>query len=122
MVSTALGEYFEGKPETYEIFKVVERRIDACGPSEVEVKSQISFGVNRMFAWFWLYNVTRKNPNGVLHLMLAIDHQVDDPHVRDTSQIGKNRWNHQIVVRTTDDARSQWLGDLIKRAYAYAAA
>lgn len=118
----SIADYFEGKPETYEIFEAVRSQIDSHGPSDVEVKSQISFGVNRKFAWFWLYNVTKMNPNGILHLMLALDHRVDDSHVRAISRIGKSRWNHQIVVRTLDDARSGWLGELVEHAYTYGAA
>jgi hypothetical protein len=89
------------------------------GPARREIKSQVSFGAERKFAWFWLYNVTKRNPDGVLHLMLALDHRVDHPHVRDISRIGESRWNHQIVLRTLDDAGSDWLGDLLGQAYAY---
>lgn len=114
-----IEDYFDGKPETRAIFSAVHDRIAALGPSEMTVASQISVGAKRKFAWFWLYNVTKKHPDGVLHLMLAIDRQIDDPHIRDISQISANRWNHQIVIRTIDDARSEWLGDLLELAYAY---
>lgn len=111
--------YFEGKPDSHDVFQVVHDRIRALGPIEIDVRSQISFGVNRKFAWFWLYNVTNKNPSGILHLMLALDRKVDDSRIRDISQIGKSRWNHQIVIRTLEDAESDWLGDLLKLGYAY---
>jgi hypothetical protein len=114
-----VDDFFAGKPETLRLFKTIAARIDALGPSEVSVASQISFGFNRKFAWFWLYNVTKRNPNGVLHMMLAIDHRIDDPHVRNISQIGKGRWNHQVVIRSSEDAMSAWLGDLIEEAYGY---
>ena len=116
---SGIADYFEDKPATREIFEVVADRIEALGPTDLEVKSQISFGVKSKFAWFWLYNVTKKNPNGVLHLMLALDEKVEDSHVRDVSQVGNSRWNHQIVIRTLDDAHSDWLGYLIERAYTY---
>ena len=112
-------EYFEGKPETFRIFTAVHDRIGALGPAQTTVKSQISVGLNRKFAWFWLYNVTQKNPNGILHVMLALDREFDDPHVRDISRVGKNRWNHQVVLRNLDDARSEWLYALLDEAYAY---
>ena len=76
----------------------------------------------RKFAWFWLYNVTKKNPNGVPHLMLALDHDLGSHHVREVAQVGKSRWNHQIVLRTLADARSDWLGDLLDNAYRYGSA
>ena len=119
MAVRSIDGFFEGKSDSRAIFDTVAGRISACGPSEIEVKTQISFGANRKFAWFWLYNVTKKNPNGVLHLMLALDHPVEDPRVRETTQVGKNRWNHQIVIRTEKEARSGWLGTLIEMAYDY---
>jgi hypothetical protein len=116
-----VAEYFAGKPDSYAVFEVLAGRIGALGPSEIEVKSQISFAVTRKFAWFWLYNVTQKNPSGVPHLMLAIDRKASDRHVREVTQVTKNRWNHQIVVRSMDDANSEWLGDLMAEAYAFGA-
>lgn len=118
----SLEEYFDGRPESFEIFNIVSERVDAIGPSTMTIGSQISFGRSRKFLWFWLYNVTQKNPNGVPHLMLALDHVVESARVRDVNQISKHRWNHQIVVRKTDDARSGWLGDLIGLAYEYGGA
>lgn len=118
----SVAEYFAGKPESLEIFEVIATRIAQQGPSDLSVGSQISFGCNRKFAWFWLYNVTKKNPSGVPHLMLAIDEMLEDPHVREVNQISKNRWNHQIVIRTADEARSAWLGKLIAAAYRHGSA
>lgn len=119
MTLSTIEEYFAGKPQSREIFDAVVDRIAAQGPYELSVASQISFRVDRKFAWFWLYNVTKMNPNGVPHLMLALGRVVDHPGVRDITQVGKSRWNHQIVVRTLDDATSGWLGSLIQQAYRY---
>ncbi|MPZ54249.1 MAG: hypothetical protein GEU79_16215 [Acidimicrobiia bacterium] len=122
MADHLIADYFEDKPQSHQVFMAVKSQIERQGPSQIDVKSQISLGVNRKFAWFWLYNVTKKNPSGILHLMLALDHQVDDPKIRDISQVGKGRWNHQIVIRTLEDAESEWLGDLIAQAHAYGSA
>jgi len=118
-VAARIADYFDGKPSSRAIFHAISARIAMLGPSKTAVGAQISFGAQRKFAWFWLYNVTGKNPDGVPHLMLAIDRKIDDSHVREVTQISANRWNHQIVVRTIDDARSDWLGELLERAYAY---
>lgn len=101
------------------MYRVVAARLKELGYRTRTVGKQISFGNARKFAWFWLYNVTKSNPSGVLHLMLALDHAVDDPHVRDVSRIGANRFNHQIVVRTMEDASGEWLADLIAEAHRY---
>jgi hypothetical protein len=114
-----LDEYFEDRPESRKIFDILADRIKELGEAEITIGKQISFGRPRKFAWFWLYNITIKNPSGVPHLMLALDHERPSEHVRDVSQVGKNRWNHQIVVRTDDDARSRWLGKYLALAYEY---
>ncbi len=115
----AIAAYFVGKPDSFEIFKTVYEQVRSFGSFDVTVRSQISFGIHRKFAWFWLYNVTRKNPNGIPHMMLRVDRKIGDPHIRNIEQIGKNRWNHQVVVRTLRDAQSKWLHRLLKGAYEF---
>jgi hypothetical protein len=119
MAEPSIDEFFDGKPKSRQVFDAARATIGAAGPSTMTVRTQISFGNDRKFAWFWLYNVTKKDPNGVLHLMLAIDEPVDSSHVRNVEQISKARWNHQIVLRTVADAESAWLRDLVQRAYRY---
>ena len=122
MAGTSIEEYFEGKPDSLATFRVIADQISAFGPCEVSVASQISFGVKRKFAWFWLYNVSRKNPDGVPHLMLALDREIRSAHVRQIQKIGRARWNHQIVIRSKGDAESEWLRQLLEIAYAYGSA
>lgn len=117
---TTAEEFFAGKPESAEIFGILSARIlEAAPEATLSVGSQISFGARRKFAWVWLYNVTGRTPNGVVHLMLAMAAAHEAPEVRNVSQVGKQRWNHQIVVRTLADARSDRLGGLIAEAAAY---
>lgn len=75
----AIEKYFEGRPTTHRIFKAVHDHVETQGPFETSVGSQISFGGKRKFAWFWLYNVTKKDPNGILHAMFRMDRRMDDP-------------------------------------------
>ncbi len=117
MSDDAVHRYFDGKPDSYEVFRAVYEQVRSFGPFETFVGSQISFGVERKFAWFWLYNVTQKNPSGVLHAMLRIDEGIGDPHLRNIDRISANRWNHQIVIRTLAEARSAWLRRLLRAAY-----
>lgn len=112
-----IAGYFDGKPGSASIFDAIVDAVGEHGTFDVEVKSQISMGCKRKFAWFWLYNVTKKNPDGVPHLMLAIDRAVESDHVRHAEQISSMRWNHQIVVSSVDAARSDWLSELIGLAY-----
>lgn len=119
MTADQVDRYFTDRPESREIFDIVAGAIEQLGDARITVASQISFGRKRKFAWFWLYNVTSRNPNGVPHLMLALDHERPSDHVRSVTRIGANRWNHQIVLRSTADARSSWLAELLSFAYEY---
>jgi hypothetical protein len=119
MTERQVDAYFAGKPQSRQVFDAARRTIEAAGPATMTVRTQISFGNDRKFAWFWLYNVTKKDPNGVLHLMLAIDEAVESSHVRNVEQVSNARWNHQIVLITVADAESAWLRDLVSRAYRY---
>jgi hypothetical protein len=119
MTERQVDAYFAGKPQSRQVFDAARRTIEAAGPATMTVRTQISFGNDRKFAWFWLYNVTKKDPNGVLHLMLAIDEAVESSHVRNVEQVSNARWNHQIVLITVADAESAWLQDLVSRAYRY---
>jgi Domain of unknown function (DUF5655) len=119
VTSRELEQYFEGRPESAKIFDILADRIERLGGAEITVGSQISFGRKRKFAWFWLYNVTKTNPSGVPQLMLALDQELPSEHTRLVTQAGKKRWNHQIMVRSEADARSEWLGELLALAHRY---
>ena len=119
MSDAEVDAWFDGKLESRAVFDSAREAIEAAGASDMTVGKQISFGGKRKFAWFWLYNVTKANPSGILHLMLAIDERVENPHVRNVEQLSARRWNHQVVLRTQADAESAWLRKLIERAHAY---
>lgn len=119
MAEQPIDLFFDDKPVSRKVFDAVRATIEAAGPATMTVRTQISFGNDRKFAWFWLYNVTKNDPNGVPHLMLAIDEPIESKHVRNVEQIGKERWNHQIVLRTVADAESPWLKALVQRAHRY---
>jgi len=119
MTERQVDAYFADKPQSRQVFDAARKTIEAAGPATMTVRTQISFGNDRKFAWFWLYNVTKKDPNGVLHIMLAIDEAVESSHVRNVEQVSNARWNHQIVLPTVADAESAWLRDLVSRAYRY---
>jgi hypothetical protein len=117
--NAAIQEYFAGKPHTHEIFTVLQKEITAHGESTMTVASQISFSAKRKFAWIWLYNVTGANPEGTVQIMLALGREVAGPPVYRVTQLGKNRWNHLVVVHSLEEARDPKLRALIKEAYAY---
>ena len=114
-VAASIDDYFEGKTQSLETFRVIADQIAALGRCDIEVASQISFGVRRKFAWFWLYNVTKKNPDGVPHLMLALNREVRSANVRNIEQVSyesmeppdcdphEGRRRERMVTRTLGD-------------------
>jgi hypothetical protein len=115
----AVQEYFAGKPHTHEVFAALQKEILTHGDATMTVASQISFSAKRKFAWIWLYNVTGANPEGTVQIMLALGREVAKPPVYRTAPIGKNRWNHLVVVHSLDEAKDPRLHVLIKEAYVY---
>lgn len=48
--SRELDDYFDGRPESREIFDTLAERINALGEAKMTIGSQISFGRRRKFA------------------------------------------------------------------------
>ncbi|MEV6217607.1 DUF5655 domain-containing protein [Nocardia sp. NPDC051833] len=118
-VEDAIATFFAGKPHSHEIFTVLRELIAANGPAELSVASQIGFGVARKFAWVSLYNVTGRNPEGTVQIMLAIDAEIAGPPVYRVNQVGRARWNHLVVVHSLAEARARELRVLIAAAYRF---
>ncbi|WP_296197110.1 DUF5655 domain-containing protein [uncultured Microbacterium sp.] len=68
----------------------------------------------RKFLWCWAYE---KTADGTLYVMVTLDRELDDPNFHDVSQVSKNRWNHNVVVKTAETANSGWLRKLIRAGY-----
>lgn len=111
-----IGE-FTGKPLTQSFFTAIADYTHALGPVTTEVKGQASFAVKRKFLWCWAYE---KTADGTLYLMVTLDQQLDDPNFHDVSHVSKNRWNHNVVVKSLETATSDWLRDLIRAGYEFA--
>jgi hypothetical protein len=119
---TKLDDYFKDKPTSRKIFDQLESEINNQGKSEIAIGSQISFAVDRKFAWIWLYNVSKKNPEGTVQIQLALGESRDLKSVYRVSKVGKSRWNHLVVVHNLTEAKSKQLAKLIAEAYEYGSA
>ena len=109
---------FSGKPETAAMYTAVESYAMSHGAVTKHLTAQVSFSVNRKFLWIWAYE---KASDGTLFLNVRLDRPMEDPHFHRVSQISANRWNHHVVVKTMEDAQSDWLRDLIRAGYEFAA-
>lgn len=116
MTNKMIGE-FDGKLATQSLFDAIADYIHSLGAVTTEVKAQTSFSVKRKFLWCWAYEETA---DGTLYLMVRLDQERTDEHFHDVSQISKNRWNHNVVVKSLDTAESAWLRDLIRAGYEFA--
>lgn len=114
-VDAAIETFFAGKPHSLEIFTVLRELIAADGPAELSVASQITFGLARKFAWVSLYNITGRNPEGTVQIMLAIDEEMARPPVYRVNQVGRSRWNHLVVVHSVAEARDRRTGSSDRR-------
>jgi hypothetical protein len=114
-------QYFADKRHSYEVFEVLLQHIKKQGECDMFIASQISFGLKRKFAWIYLYNVTAANPEGIVQIMLALSRKVDAPPVYRATQVGKNRWNHLVVVHSLAEGKDPKLTRLIEEAYRYGA-
>lgn len=108
---------FTDKPKTQSFFTAIAEYTASLGQVDQEVKSQVSFSVNRKFLWLWAYE---KTADGTLYLNVTLDRKVDDPHFHNVNQVSKNRWNHHVEVKSGKTANSDWLRDLIRNGYEFA--
>jgi|SRR3989344_6165885 len=108
---------FRDKPKTQEFFSTISAYVETLGPSKRTVKAQVSISVKRKFLWFWAYD---KTPDGTLYMTVCLDREVDDPHFHYVNHISTNRWNHHVVIKSRDMAKSGWLRRLVRTGYEFA--
>ena len=109
---------FSGKPATAAMYTAIESYVMSLGSAAKHLTAQVSFSGNRKFLWIWAYE---KTSDGTLFLNVRLDRPMEDPHFHRVSQISTNRWNHHVVVKTMEAAQSDWLRDLIRAGYEFAA-
>ncbi len=51
----AAGQFFEGYPRPFAIYKKIKKHLESPGPVKTEAaKTQVGFGTKNRFAWLWL--------------------------------------------------------------------
>jgi hypothetical protein len=108
---------FSEKPHTLGFFKNIDDYVQGLGEVKKELKAQVSYAVKRKFLWMWAYE---KTPDGTLYLNVTLDRELKNPHFHNVTQVSKNRWNHQVEVKSLKIAESKWLQKLIKSGYEFA--
>ncbi len=107
---------FSDKPMTEKLAGNVIDLVEALGPSHRERKAQLSFGVKRKFIWMWIYGRT---PDGTLYLTVTLDKELRGPHFHYVKEVSSRRWNHHVVVKSSEQIESAWFKSLLEDGYAF---
>ncbi len=110
--------FFEGRPTVRARFDALRRYIESLGPVVIEpMKTQISFGARRKFAWVWLPQTwIKKRPDTSLTLTFDLEHKVDHPCIEEAVQPRPGRWTHHVIIEKESDLNDDVKGWL-KEAY-----
>lgn len=118
MPSNKMISAFSGKPSTDSFYKVIDEYVMSLGQVKRELRSQVSYTLNRKFLWMWAYE---KTTDGTLYLSVTLDHQWEDGNLHRVTQVSPNRWNYHVVVKSLQTANSLWLRTLIDKGYEFSA-
>lgn len=115
-----LEGFFEGRPESLCLFHNVREYIETLGPVKMDVmKTQISFGAGRKFAWVWLPQMWVNRPEGSITLTFALPRRVEHPKIEQAVEPRAGFWTHHVIFEKEvdlDDDLRRWLAE----AYAFA--
>lgn len=120
-VDWTLDRLFDGRPGSRRLYNVVADFIESLGDVTVEVmKTQVSFGSDRKFAWVWLPQIwIRKQPENSIVLTFSSNQRIEDPHVKQSVEPRPGRWaNHAVIEdeREFDDVVKGWLVEAFVRS------
>ncbi len=106
--------FFEGRPGALALFNTVCKYIESLGSVTIEpLKTQISFGAKRKFAWVWLPQTwIKKRPENSLTLTFDLNHKVEGPRIEEAVEPRPGRWTHHVVIEQQsdlDDEVKGWL-------------
>ena len=110
-----IGE-FSKKPKTDAYCQAIDAYVTGLGSVKRELRSQVSYSVNRKFLWMWAYE---KTGDGTLYLNVTLDHREEFPGIHRVTQVSARRWNHHVVVKSLETANSSWLRELIKKGFEF---
>ncbi len=100
-----LEGFFADRTRSRELFEHVRGYIESLGPVSMEVmKTQISFGTRRKFAWIWLPQMwIEGRPEDCIVLTFVLDRRIDDPRIEEAVEPRPRRWTHHIIIRKEGD-------------------
>ncbi len=113
-----LEGFFADRLRSRELFEHIRTFIGSMGPVKIEVmRTQISFGTKRKFAWIWLpQKWIKKREEGSITLTFALLRRIDDPRIEEAVEPRPGRWTHHIIIRNESDLDEKVEG-WIREAY-----
>ncbi|HYD93230.1 MAG TPA: DUF5655 domain-containing protein [Candidatus Paceibacterota bacterium] len=114
-------QFFKGFPESRKLFRVVRDYIESLGGVKIEVmRTQISFGTRRKFAWAWLpQKWATGRPKKSLVVSFVSTERLQDRRIAEATKVGERRWTHHVVLEESADFDARvksWIRDAYKRA------
>ena len=116
--SWTLEDFFKDRPRSLELFHHIRGLIESIGPVEIEVmKTQVSFGTKKKFAWVWLPQMwTKMRPDDCITLTFNIGRKIDDPRIAEAVEPSPGRWTHHVIIETASDLDKS-VRDWLREAY-----
>jgi hypothetical protein len=110
-----LDEFFEGQPESRQLFEAVRCAVSAIGPADLSVtKSQIAFRRRKAFAWVWMPGKYLRGQPAPLVLTFSFRGRDASPRWKEIVEPSPGRFTHHLELYSTDDIDDQvraWLQD-----------
>lgn len=107
---------FKGRPEARTLFDLVNNYMCSLGPVKTEImKTQISFGLEKKFAWVWLPQMwTRKRSETSITLTIFLPRRIVDKRITETVEPSPGKWIHHILLEKEPDFDGEvrgWLSE-----------
>jgi|GEM_PF-717898 len=111
-----IEDFFEGLPAARALFDLVNNYICSLGPVKTEImKTQVSFGLEKKFAWVWLPQMwTRKRSETSITLTIFLPRHVIDKRITETVEPSPGKCIHHIVLEKESDFDGEvrgWLSE-----------
>lgn len=117
-------DFFEDYRKAFPLFRQVQEYLYSLGPVKMEVmKTQISFGSERKFAWVWLpQKWTVNRPATSLTVTFALNRQVVHEKIAQSVEVRPHHWTHHVVVKEAadfDEHVRSWLQEAYQWSHKY---
>lgn len=111
-------QLFVGRSKPLALFMHIQKFIISLGAVTMEpMKTQISFGAKRKFAWVWLPQLwTSMRPENSVTLTFDLSKQVKDKKIAEAVKTRPGHWTHHVIIERKSDLDQDVKG-WIRKAY-----